>query len=613
MEKEQKNDLIRILTAGILFVVALIFSKRLRYDFLLYIPAYLLAGFEVLKETWESIASGELLDENFLMTVASVGAFLIGEYPEAVLVMLLFEIGEWFEDLAVDKSRHSIAELTDIRPDIAHVIRNGETVTVSPDLVEIRETIIVQPGERIPLDGIISEGQCEIDVSALTGESIPKSVNHGDLVSSGSIVMNAPICICVSKVYEDSTATRIIKLVEESENNKSKSETFTTRFARIYTPAVCVCALLLAIIPSLITGEWKIWVYRGLLFLVVSCPCALVVSVPLSFFAGIGGAARNGILIKGGQFLEILSKANCAVFDKTGTLTDGKLSVKAIHPENDISEDRLLILAASAEQYSLHPIAICIKGAAKSLLPAYEVSEIPGMGVSAIVEEKHIVAGNQKLASKNGFDIESSSDHEGSAVYVYSDGQYIGRIIVGDKPKPTSFEAIKRLKALGITETVLLTGDTTAAGKSLSSALDIKSFQAELLPEDKVSALEKTMHSSNKRYTMYTGDGINDAPVLARADVGIAMGALGSDAAVEASDVVLMDDDPLNLPLAVNIARKTMRIVKENIVFALSVKACILLLGAFGVASMGLAVFADVGVTAIAVLNAIRCLYISKA
>lgn len=612
MEKEQRNDLIRIIISGILLVIALLVKKPEKLAFLFFIPAYLLAGFEVLQETFENLVHGELLDEDFLMTVASIGAFIIGEYPEAVVVMLLFEIGELFEDIAVDNSRKSITALTGLRPDTAHVLRNGETTDMAPQDVQIGDMILVQPGERVPLDGTVEDGRCELDVSALTGESLPISVGKGDFVASGSIVVNALLRIAVSKSYEDSTASRIIRLVEESENSKSKSEAFTTRFARIYTPVVCGAAVLLAIIPSVLTGEWRVWVYRSLLFLVVSCPCALVISVPLSFFSGIGGAAKRGILVKGGQFLEILAAANCAVFDKTGTLTDGKLSIREILPAEGVTKEELLSLSASAEQYSSHPIATCICSSTDTILPAKDISEHSGQGVSANVDGKHILVGNRRLAVENGLNISKSSDYDCTVVYAFADGKYLGSIAVGDTIKPTSKQALQRLESLGFSETVLLTGDTYSAGEKLSNALGLSSFKAELMPEDKVSCLEQIMKAKPERITIYTGDGLNDAPVLARADAGIAMGALGSDAAIEAADIVLMDDDPMKLPLAVSIARRTMRIVKQNIIFALLVKAIVLLLGAFGKTNMWLAVFADVGVTALAVLNAIRALRTPK-
>lgn len=612
MDKDQKKDLLRIVTAAILFLIALLLRKPEHYAFLFFLPAYFLAGYEVFLETGKSVIHCDLLDEDFLMTVASLGAFIIGEYPEAVAVLLLFEIGEWFEDLAVEKSRHNISRLTGLRPETARVIREGKAAITSPDDVRIGEIILIQPGERVPLDGIIIEGLCELDNSALTGESIPLSVSPGDAVSSGSVVLNKLIYIKTTKLLEDSTASRIIRLVEESENLKSKSEAFITKFARVYTPVVCIAALILAIVPSLFTGEWKTWAYRGLLFLVVSCPCALVVSVPLSFFAGIGGAAKRGVLIKGGQFIEVLSKANCIIFDKTGTLTDGKLTIKGIIPAANVLEFDLLALTASAEQYSSHPIAKCICASAPSLLPASDVSEIAGQGVSALVEGKHILAGNKKMAKANGQSIDMFAETDGTAVYTFADGSYMGKIIVGDLPKSNAAEAIRRLKSIGIEETGLLTGDTNAAGKHLAEVLGLSFCNAELMPQDKVFTLEKVMKAAPERVTLYVGDGINDAPVLARADAGIAMGALGSDAAIEAADIVLMDDDPLKLPLAISHARKTMLIVKQNICFSLIVKIIVLLLGAFGKTNMWLAVFADVGVTALAVLNAIRCFHITE-
>lgn len=610
MEKEQKRDLIRILSALVLLIFAILVKKPGNLSFLFFLPAYFIAGYEVLFDSAKNILHGDFLDEDFLMSVASIGAFIIGEYPEAVAVMLFFEIGEWFEDLAVENSRRNITALTGLRPDSARVFRNGEYITVSPDEVEIGETVLMHPGERIPLDGIVEEGSCELDVSALTGEALPVSVIPGDVVSSGSIVEGSVIKIRVSKSVEDSTAARIIQLVEKAEEAKSGSELFTSRFARIYTPSVCAAALLLALIPAVITKDWHTWIYRGLLFLVVSCPCALVVSIPLSFFAGIGGAARRGILIKGGQYLEVLASANCAVFDKTGTLTDGKLAIREILPEKGITREELLSLTASAEQFSSHPIAACIRKSANIVYPAEDICERAGLGVSARVNGHRILSGNKKLAAENGLMIRN--DVSATAVYTFSDEKYIGCIVLGDSVKPNSAQAIRLLNGLGISDTILLTGDNKAAGERLAKELLLSRCESELLPENKVKSLEKIMSSSPGRITVYTGDGINDAPVLARADAGIAMGALGSDAAIEAADIVLMDDDPLKLPLAIRIARKTLRIVKENIFLALFIKLSVLICSVFGVINMWLAVFADVGVTVIAVMNAIRCLNTPK-
>lgn len=606
MEKEQKLDLIRILSAAVLLIAALLIKKPDRLAFLYFIPAYLLAGYEVLFDSFRNVFKGDFLDEDFLMSAASIGAFLIGEYPEAVAVMLFFDIGEWFEDLAVEKSRKSITALTGLRPDIARVFRDGEYINVSPEDVSVGESIFCQPGDRIPLDGAVLEGYCELDVSALTGESLPVAAGPGDTVLAGSVVFGSVIKVVVTKTAKESTAARIIQLVEEAESAKSKSEAFTAHFARFYTPAVCAAALLLACIPSLITHDWRTWIYRGLLFLVVSCPCALVVSIPLSFFAGIGGAAKQGILVKGGQFLEMLASVNCAVFDKTGTLTKGSLSIKEVSPEHGFSREELLMFAASAEQYSTHPIAVCIRNSVPSILPAQNVSEHPGKGISALVDGRSVLVGNAKLAKENNLSVDAVPS--GTAVYAFSDGKYLGRIVLGDAIKENAAEAIDKLRELGIKDTALLTGDNKAAGESLAKELRLTQCASELLPQDKVNALEKIMRSSPDRVTVYTGDGINDAPVLARADVGIAMGALGSDAAIEAADIVLMTDDLLKLPLAIRIARKTMRIVRENIFLALFIKLFVLICSLFGSISMWLAVFADVGVTALAVLNAIRCL-----
>lgn len=612
MNAEQRKDLIRILISGLLLILAMLLKKPDGFAIFFFLPAYFLAGYEVLLETAGNILHGEIFSESFLMIAASVGAFIIGEYPEAVAVILFFTLGEWFEDAAAENSRKSISSLTSLRPDTANVLRDEALISVSPKDVLIGETILVRAGERIPLDGTILEGNCELDVSALTGESVPVFAEAGSSVCAGSVVLNAAVKITVTHSYEDSAASRIIRLIEESQTHKSKSEQFTKRFAKIYTPAVCLGAVLLATVPACITGEWKTWIYRGLLFLVVSCPCALVISVPLSFFAGIGGAAKRGILVKGGQHLEALSKVNCACFDKTGTLTDGKLQILGITAENGYAKDELLLLTASAEQYSLHPIAKCIRGAVKAVLPVEDTVDYAGKGVLATVNGVKVLCGNKALASAFGFETQLLHAPEGTNVYTFCDGKYAGCMRLGDRPKPHSAEAILRLKSQGILNAYLLTGDTLNAAETLSDQLGLTSFRAELLPQDKVTVLEKIMREIPGRITMYVGDGINDAPALAMADVGIAMGALGSDVAVESADIVLMDDDPLKLSLAVSVARKTMRIVKQNIFFALFVKAAVLLLGAFGLTNMWLALFADVGVTVLAVLNAIRCMHTPK-
>ena len=623
MSRKQRKRLTQIGITIILFAFALILSsfsflneqviKILSYGLLF--SAYLMVGFSVLKEAFRGIINGQIFDENFLMCIATIGAILIGEYHEAVAVMLFYQIGEWFQSYAVGKARASISQLMDIRPDEAIVEREGTTISVDPTEVEINEIILVCPGERLPLDGEILQGNSTLDTSALTGESMPRDVCEGDNVLSGCINLTGLLRIRVTKVYNDSTVARILDLVENASDKKAKIENFITRFARVYTPAVCILALLLFLVPTVIfKGSWNIWGYRALSFLVVSCPCALVISVPLSFFGGIGAASKHGILVKGSNQLEMLSKAGIAVFDKTGTLTKGVFSVARICPHNTTKEE-LLKTTVTAEAYSSHPVSRCICKAYGDItnLPACEeVQEKPGFGVIASCQNQIIAVGNHRLMEQMGIDF-ISVEEEGTVIYVAKDGVYQGFILITDEPKEHSAKAIQQLRKEGVQKTIMLTGDKRLSAEKTGAKLDIDEVHYELLPEDKLMHMEKLLQDKkDEKHLIYVGDGINDAPVLMRADVGIAMGGLGSDAAVEAADIVLMDDDPAKLPLALQISKQTLRIVKQNIYFALTVKLLVLLLAALGITGMWLAVFADVGVSFIAIINAMRALYISK-
>ena len=559
----------------------------------------------------KNIAHGQIFDENFLMCVATLGAFFLSEYTEAVAVMLFYQVGELFEDIAVGRSRRSIAGLMDIRPDYAVVDRGGTAETVSPDSVTVGDTIIIRPGERVPLDGIVTEGSSQLDTAALTGESLPRDVEPGQDVISGSVNLSGVLRVRVTKPYGESTVVRILELVENAGDKKARVENFITRFARIYTPVVCALALALAVVPPLLfAGGWDVWVQRGLIFLVVSCPCALVISVPMSFFGGIGGASRQGILIKGSSYMEVLAKADTLVFDKTGTLTSGFFTVAAVHPEN-LSEQRLLELAAYAESFSNHPIA-------RSILSAYgkeidssrigSAQETGGHGILAQVDGLAVAVGNGALMDNNG--VSYHNCHlSGTIVHIAVNGVYEGHIIISDAMKGDAPAAISALKAMGISKTVMLTGDSDQVAKAVAAELKLDEYHAQLLPQQKVEQLEKLLTQKPSKTTLaFVGDGINDAPVLARADVGIAMGALGSDAAIEAADIVLMDDKPSNIAVAIRIARKTMGIVRQNIGFALGIKFAVLILAAIGIANMWWAVFADVGVAVLAILNSMRCL-----
>lgn len=601
----------------------------------LYLVAYLVIGGDILKKAWKGILNGRIFDENFLMAVATIGAFALaiyeksGDYLEAIAVMLFYQIGEFFQSYAVGKSRRSIAALMDIRPDFANIEKDGEIVRVDPDDVEVRETIIVQPGEKIPIDGIVESGESSLNTSALTGESLPREVGKGDEVISGSINLSGVLKIKTTKEFGESTVSKILELVEDSASRKSKSENFIAKFARIYTPAVCYGALALALLPPLFLmlfkgapfdfATFETWVYRALVFLVISCPCALVVSIPLSFFAGIGGASREGILVKGGNILETLSKVKTVVFDKTGTLTQGVFEVNAFHDneDNDMRESKaqLLEYAAIAESSSSHPIG-------KSLLRAYgrkvdrsritELKEVSGEGITAVIDGNSVAVGNEKLMGSLNL-VPAHCHSAGTIVHIAINGTYAGHIVLGDVVKPTSKEAIAELHQSGVRQIVMLTGDAEAVAEQTARELGIKEVYSQLLPADKVARLEEIIDKSAEDCKVaFVGDGINDAPVLSRADLGIAMGAVGSDAAIEAADVVLMDDDPRKIGKAIRLSRKCLRIVWENIYMAIGIKGICLILGVFGIVNMWLAIFADVGVMILAVLNAIRAMYVRK-
>ena len=609
MSRKQKMMLTRILAGAALFVAAILIPAEGWLKLVLFLIPYLVIGWKVLKKAAVNIAHGQVFDENFLMCIATIGAFASGEYMEGVAVMLFYQVGELFENYAVGRSRKSISELMDIRPDVANVERDGAIEAVDPEEVAVGDVIVIQPGERVPLDGTVLEGASMLDTAALTGESVPRSVRPGEGVISGCINQSGVLRVRVEKEFGESTVAKILELVENSSSRKAEAEKFITKFARYYTPAVCFAALALAVIPSLITGEWMTWVNRALLFLVVSCPCALVISIPLSFFGGIGGASRQGVLIKGANFLETLARVDTVVFDKTGTLTEGTFKVTAVHPEK-MSEPELLELAALVESYSTHPIS-------RSIIDAYgreperhrvtDVEEIAGNGVKATVDGHRIVAaGNSRMMESLGAKW-SPCERAGTIIHIAVDGEYEGHIVISDTVKPDAAEAIRALRELGVRRTVMLTGDSEAVGSKVADELGLDEAHCGLLPADKVEHVERLLKES-KGALAFVGDGINDAPVLSRADIGIAMGALGSDAAIEAADVVLMNDRPSRIATAISISRKTHRIVRQNIVFALSVKAVVLVLSALGLANMWAAVFADVGVSVLAILNAMRAL-----
>ena len=618
MTKKQKKTRRRILTALVLFL-ALELAEHLAPDVLpglawpvLYLIPYGIIGWDVLWRAIRNIKNGQVFDENFLMSVATIGAFGCGEYPEAVAVMLFYQVGELFQSVAVDRSRKSISALMDIRPDYANMERNGELVQVDPEEVSVGDVIVVKAGERVPLDGTVLEGTSSLDTAALTGESLPRDVQAGDEVVSGCVNLTGVLHVKVNKPFGESTVAKILDLVENSSSKKAKAENFITKFARYYTPAVVFAALALAALPPLLgMGPWLMWVQRALNFLVVSCPCALVISIPLSFFGGIGGASKQGILVKGGNYLEALAQAGIVVFDKTGTLTKGTFEVTAVHPQQ-VGEGELLELAALAERFSDHPISRSIQAACQSAPDPNRVTdakEIAGHGVRAVVDGKTVLAGNQKLMDQFHIPFEDACHHVGTIIHVAVDGVYMGHIVISDQVKEGAKETLRDLKAAGVRKTVMLTGDSQAVGQAVAQQLGLDEVHAELLPGDKVDQVERLLQSKGpKEQLVFVGDGINDAPVLSRADIGVAMGAMGSDAAIEAADIVLMDDDLKKLPVAVRIARKTLRIVRENIVFALAVKFLVLILSAVGVANMWWAVFADVGVSVIAILNSMRML-----
>ncbi len=620
MNKKQKKMLIRIIIAAVLIVVFSLLPAEGYLRFVLFMIPYLVIGYDILKKAFKGILNKQVFDENFLMAVATVGAILLGDYSEGVAVMLFYQIGELFQSYAVGKSRRNISELMDIRPDYANIEKDGTLEQVDPDEVEIGTIIVVQPGEKVPIDGVIIEGISTLNTSALTGESLPRDAKAGDEVISGCINMTGLLKIRTTKEFGESTVSKILELVENSSSRKSKSENFISKFAKYYTPAVCYGALALAFIPPivlLIMGKpaiWGDWIYRALTFLVISCPCALVISIPLSFFAGIGGASNQGILVKGSNYLETLAQTKYVVFDKTGTMTQGVFEVSGIH-HNEMPDEKLLEYAALAECSSSHPIS-------KSLQKAYgkpidrnrvtDIEEISGNGVIAKVDGISVAAGNTKLMNRLGIAYQDCH-HVGTVVHMAIDGKYAGHILISDIIKPHAKEAIAELKKAGISKTVMLTGDSKRVADQVAGELGIQEVYSELLPADKVSRVEELLNQKfEKDKLAFVGDGINDAPVLSRADIGIAMGALGSDAAIEAADIVLMDDDPLKISKAIKIARKCIRIVYENIYFAIGIKILCLILGALGIANMWVAIFADVGVMILAVLNAIRTLFVKN-
>ena len=631
MNKKQKRTLIRIVVAIVLF--AIIYPLPLEswfgsplglyVEFALFLVPYLIAGYDVLLKAARNIGHGQVFDENFLMSVATIGAFALVLFPdsdphmaEGAAVMLFYQVGELFQSYAVGKSRKSIADMMDIAPDYANVMRDGELTQVDPYEVAVGDEIVVKPGERVPLDGTVVSGASQLDTAALTGESVPRHVEAGAEVISGCVNMTGLLTVKVAKPFGESTVSRILELVENASEKKARTENFITRFARYYTPAVVIVAVLLAVVPPLLFGQnWSDWVQRGLIFLVVSCPCALVISVPLSFFGGIGGASRLGILVKGSNYLEALGDTETVVFDKTGTLTDGTFSVVAVHPETDVDPDLILSVAAHAEAYSDHPIALSVKEAYSGPIDRERIADVEergGHGVRATIDERVVLVGNDKLMCEGGVDYHDC-ELTGTILHVSLDGEYIGHIVIADVIKEDAAKAIAELHAVGVKRTVMLTGDRKEVAAAVAAELGIDEYRAQLLPQDKVAAVEKLLdETTGKGKLAFVGDGINDAPVLTRADIGIAMGAMGSDAAIEAADIVLMDDRPSNIAKAIHVARKTMGIVRQNIVFALAIKFLVLILAALGIANMWLAVFADVGVAVLAILNAMRAMNVKR-
>ena len=638
MNKKQKRTRNRIVAALAIFAAVFAVTEfvplaqyvggetnALYLEFVLFLIPYLIAGYDVLLKAARNIGNGQVFDENFLMTIATVGAFALVLFPdsqphmaEGAAVMLFYQVGELFQGYAVGKSRQSIADMMDIAPDFANVMRDGKLVQVDPYEIGVGDEIVVKPGERVPLDGTIVEGSTQLDTAALTGESVPRHVEEGAEVISGCVNMTGKITVKVSKPFEQSTVSRILELVESASEKKAQTENFITRFARYYTPIVTSGALVLAVLPPLLFGQsWSDWIERGLTFLVVSCPCALVISVPLSFFGGIGGASRLGILVKGGNYLEALSHTETVVFDKTGTLTNGSFNVVAVHPDAaaEVNPDLILSIAAHAEAYSDHPIAVSVKEAFTGEIDQSRIADVReegGHGVRAVVDERVVLVGNDKLMREEGIAYHDC-ELTGTILHVSIDGKYAGHIIIADVVKEDAAECIKRLHAAGVRKTVMLTGDRAEVAKAVAEKLGLDEYHGKLLPEDKVNQVERLLgETSEKGKLAFVGDGINDAPVLTRADIGIAMGAMGSDAAIEAADIVLMDDKPSKIASAIRIARKTMRIVWQNIVFALGVKFAVLVLAAVGLATMWLAVFADVGVAILAILNAMRCMRVKR-
>ena len=624
-EGSLRQKLMLIILSAVLLIVAVLIEHTFHLStwqlLFIYLIPYLLIGHDTLKEAAEGLLHGEAFNEHFLMSVATIGALCIGflpgaatQFPEAVFVMLFFQVGELFEGYAEGKSKESISHLMDIRPDVANVVRDGQVQSISPEQVAIGETIIIRPGEKVPLDGVVIEGETSLNTVALTGESMPRTITVGDEVISGCVNIQGVIRVRTTKDFGESTASKIIRLVQDAGEHKSKSEAFITRFARIYTPIVVLAAVLLAFVPPLLSGAFAdtfaVWLYRALMFLVVSCPCALVISVPLTFFGGIGGASRRGILVKGANYLDVLSKVRTVVFDKTGTLTHGQFAVEAVHPDQ-FDEHQLLHLAAHVEHYSTHPIGAALRDAfpeeATDGCCVTEVEEVAGQGIRARVGEQLVCVGNEKMMQAIGAQWHDCT-HVGTIIHVAVDGVYAGHIVINDRIKDDSAQAISSLSDLGVGRIVMLTGDRKAVAAHVAQKLGLSEYHAELLPTDKVALVEQYAHEHTDGFMAFVGDGINDAPVLARADVGLAMGGLGSDAAIEAADVVLMDDKPSKIALAIKIARRTLSIARQNVWFAIGVKVAVLLLAAFGIATMWMAVFADVGVTVLAVLNAMRAL-----
>ena len=622
MNKKQKKMLIRIIISTILLVALHFIPTTGIIRFTLYMVPYLIIGYDILKKAIKGIFKGKIFDENFLMAIATIGAIVVGllgkgDYTEAIAVMLFYQIGELFQSYAVGKSRKNISELMDIRPDYANIEKDGNVEKIDPDEVEVGSIIVVNPGEKVPLDGVVIDGKSSLDTSSLTGESFPRSIESGDEVISGCINLNGVLKIKTTKAFEESTASKILDLVENASSRKSKSENFISKFARVYTPVVCILALLLAVVPPVImtlmgnNGNWLTWIYRALTFLVISCPCALVISIPLSFFAGIGGASRQGILIKGSNYLETLSKTKMVVFDKTGTLTHGVFKVSGVH-HNKLEEEKIIEYAAIAECASSHPISKSLQSAYGKSIDrnrASKIEEISGYGIIAEIDGKQVAVGNNKLMKKLNINYIECEHDFGTVVHVAIDEKYCGHIVISDVIKPNSKQAIKELIKNSISEIIMLTGDNKVVAEDVARELEIDKYHAELLPEHKVEKIEEIIKEKSENEKLaFVGDGINDAPVLSRADIGIAMGAMGSDAAIEAADVVLMDDDPLKISKAIKISKKCLKIVYQNIIFAISVKIICLLLGAIGITNMWAAIFADVGVMIIAVLNAIRAL-----